>query len=129
MNNWGASVVFTVPLGDYNTRLDHTIDPSGKITDSYSVSTNLPAGPGVGWSVMNEDLKKNVKTNVTLNSNTAQYTGQINVQDGITTGKRLGVNGTVGLLDSEIFASRQVNNSSFAVVKTEGLKDIKIYKI
>jgi outer membrane usher protein len=31
------------------------------------------------------------------------------------------------LLDSEIFASRQVNNSSFAVVKTEGLKDIKIY--
>ena len=127
MNNWGASVVLTFPLGDYNTRLDHTIDPSGKITDSYSVSTNLPAGPGIGWSVANEDLKKNVKTNVTLNSNTAQYTGQINVQDGITTGKRLGVNGTVGLLDSEIFASRQVNNSSFAVVKTEGLKDIKIY--
>jgi len=127
MNNWGASVVFTVPLGDYNTRLDHTIDPSGKITDSYSVSTNLPAGPGVGWSVMNEDLKKNVKTNVTLNSNTAQYTGQINVQDGITTGKRLGVSGTAGLLDGEVFTSRQVNSSSFAVVKTEGLKDIKIY--
>lgn len=126
-NNWGASVVLTFPLGDYNTRFDHTIDPSGKITDSYSLSTNLPAGPGIGWSVVNEDLKKNVKTNVTLNSNTAQYTGQINVQDGITTGKRLGVNGTVGLLDSEIFASRQVNNSSFAVVKTEGLKDIKIY--
>ena len=48
--------------------------------------------------------------------------GQINVQDGITTGKRLGVNGTIGLLDGEVFASRQVNNSSFAVVKTEGLK-------
>jgi outer membrane usher protein len=74
-----------------------------------------------------EDLKKNVKTNVTLNSNTAQYTGQINVQDGITTGKRLGVNGTVGLLEREFFISRQVNSSSFAVVKTEGLKDIKIY--
>ena len=126
-NNWGASVVLTFPLGDYNARFDHTIDPSGKITDNYSVSTILPAGPGIGWSLNNEDLKKNLKTNVTLNSNTAQYTGQINVQDGIATGKRLGVNGTVGLLDSEIFASRQVNNSSFAVVKTEGLKDIKIY--
>ena len=126
-NNWGASIVFSLPLGDYNTRFDHTIDPSGKITDSYSVSTNLPAGPGMGWSLVNEDLKKNVKTNVTLNSNTAQYTGQINVQDGITTGKRLGVNGTLGVLDKEVFASRQVNNSSFAVVKTEGLKDIKIY--
>ena len=126
-NNWGASIVFSLPLGDYNTRFDHTIDPSGKITDSYSVSTNLPAGPGMGWSLVNEDLKKNVKTNVTLNSNTAQYTGSINVQDGITTGKRLGVNGTLGVLDKEVFASRQVNNSSFAVVKTEGLKDIKIY--
>jgi outer membrane usher protein len=126
-NNWGASVVFTLPLGDYNTRFDHTIDPSGKITDSYSLSTNVPAGPGMGWSVINEDLKKNVKTNVTLNSNTAQYTGQINVQDGITTGKRLGVNGTLGVLDKEVFASRNVYNSSFAVVKTEGLKDIKIY--
>ena len=127
VNNWGASIVLTVPLGDYNTRFDHTIDPSGKITDSYALSTNIPAGPGMGWSVINEDLKKNVKTNVTLNSNTAQYTGQINVQDGITTGKRLGVNGTIGLLDGEVFASRQVNNSSFAVVKTEGLKGIKIY--
>ena len=127
VNNWGASIVLTVPLGDYNTRFDHTIDPSGKITDSYALSTNIPAGPGMGWSVINEDLKKNVKTNVTLNSNTAQYTGQINVQDGITTGKRLGVNGTIGLLDGEVFASRQVNNSSFAIVKTEGLKGIKIY--
>jgi outer membrane usher protein len=81
----------------------------------------------MGWSVINEDLKKNIKTNVTLNSNTAQYTGQINVQDGITTGKRLGVNGTIGLLDKEFFTSRNVYNSSFAVVKTEGLKDIKIY--
>ena len=127
VNNWGASVVFTLPLGNYNTRYEHAIDPSGKITDSYSLSTNIPAGPGIGWSVINEDLKKNVKTNVTLNSNTAQYSGQINVQDGITTGKRLGVNGTVGVLDREVFASRQVNSSSFAVVKTEGLKDIKIY--
>jgi outer membrane usher protein len=127
VNNWGASVVLSMPLGDYNTRFDHTIDPSGKITDSYSVSTNVPAGPGMGWSIINEDLKKNVKTNVTLNSNTAQYSGQINVQDGITTGKRLGVNGTVGLLEGEIFASRNVSNSSFAIVKTEGLKDIKIY--
>ena len=127
VNNWGASIVLTVPLGDYNTRFDHTIDPSGKITDSYALSTNIPAGPGMGWSVINEDLKKNVKTNLTLNSSTAQYSGQINVQDGITTGKRLGVNGTIGLLDGEVFASRQVNNSSFAVVKTEGLKDIKIY--
>jgi outer membrane usher protein len=127
VNNWGASVVFTLPLGNYNTRYEHTVDPSGKITDSYSLSTNIPAGPGIGWSVINEDLKKNVKTNVTLNSNTAQYSGQINVQDGITTGKRLGVNGTVGVLDREVFASRQVNSSSFAVVKTEGLKDIKIY--
>jgi len=127
VNNWGASVVFTLPLGNYNTRYEHTIDPSGKITDSYSLSTNTPAGPGMGWSVINEDLKKNVKTNVTLNSNTAQYSGQINVQDGITTGKRLGVNGTVGVLDREFFVSRQVNSSSFAVVKTEGLKDIKIY--
>jgi len=126
-NNWGASIVFTLPLGDYNTRFDHTIDPSGKITDIYSVSTNIPAGPGMGWSVTNEDLKKNVKTNLTVNSNTAQYTGQINVQDGITTGKRLGVNGTIGLLDQEVFASRQIGSSSFAVVKTEGLKDIKIY--
>ena len=39
----------------------------------------------------------------------------------------MGVNGTIGLLDGEVFASRQVNNSSFAVVKTEGLKGIKIY--
>jgi outer membrane usher protein len=127
VNNWGASVVFTLPIGDYNTRFDHTVDPSGKITDTYALSTNVPAGPGMGWSIINEDLKSNVKTNLTLNSNTAQYTGQINVQDGITTGKRLGVNGTVGLLDGEVFASRYVNNSSFAVVKTEGLKDIKIY--
>jgi outer membrane usher protein len=127
VNNWGASVVFTLPLGDYNTRLDHTIDPSGKITDSYSLSTSVPAGPGIGWSLINEDLKSNLKTNVTLNSNTAQYSGQINVRDGITTGKRLGVNGTIGLLEGEIFASRSVNSSSFAVVKTEGLKDIKIY--
>ena len=127
VNNWGASVVFTLPIGDYNTRYDHTVDPSGKITDTYALSTNVPAGPGMGWSIVNEDLKSNVKTNLTLNSNTAQYTGQINVQDGITTGKRLGVNGTVGLLDGEVFASRYVNSSSFAVVKTEGLKDIKIY--
>ena len=127
VNNWGASVVFTLPLGDYNTRFEHSIDPSGKKTDSYSLSTNVPPGPGVGWSVVNEDLKSNVKTNVTVNSNTAQYSGQINVQDGITTGKRLGVNGTVGLLGGEVFASRYVNNSSFAIVKTEGLKDIKIY--
>jgi outer membrane usher protein len=81
----------------------------------------------MGWSVINEDLKSNLKTNVTLNSNTAQYSGQINVKDGITTGKRLGVNGTVGLLEGEIFASRNVSSSSFAIVKTEGLKDIKIY--
>ena len=127
VNNWGASVVFTLPLGDYNTRFEHSIDPSGKKTDSYALSTNVPPGPGVGWSVVNEDLKSNVKTNVTVNSNTAQYSGQINVQDGITTGKRLGVNGTVGLLGGEVFASRYVNNSSFAIVKTEGLKDIKIY--
>jgi len=127
VNNWGASAVLIIPLGDYNTRVDHTVDPSGKKTDSYSMSTNIPAGPGMGWSVINEDLKSNIKTNLTVNSNTAQYTGQINLQNGITTGKRLGTNGTVGILDGEVFASRNVNNSSFAIVKTEGLKDIKIY--
>ncbi|NCV44144.1 MAG: fimbrial biogenesis outer membrane usher protein [Actinobacteria bacterium] len=126
-NNWGAAIVFSVPLGDLNTRYNHSIDPSGKKTDTYTVSTNVPAGPGMGWSVTNEDLKKNANTNITVNSNAAQYTGQINVKDGITTGKRLGVTGTVGLLDGEIFKSRNIYNSSFAIVKTEGLKDIKIY--
>ena len=127
LNNWGAAIVFTMPLGDYYTRLDRTIDPNGTKTDTYAMSTNIPAGPGMGWNITNENLRDNVKANMTLNSNTAQYSAQLNVQDGVTTGKRLGANGTVGLLGGEFFASRHVNGSSFAVVKTEGLKDIKIY--
>jgi len=127
LKNWGAAAVVTFPFGDYYTRIDRTIDPNGTKTNTYSVSTNVPAGPGMGWNITNEELKNNVKANATLNSNTAQYSAQLNVQDGVTTGKRLGANGTIGVLGGEIFASRSVNGSSFAVVKTEGLKDIKIY--
>ena len=127
LKNWGAAAVVTFPLGDYYTRVDRTIDPNGTKTNTYSVSTNAPAGPGMGWNIVNEELRNNVKANAILNSNTAQYSAQLNVQDGVTTGKRLGANGTVGVLGGEVFTSRYVNGSSFAVVKTEGLKDIKIY--
>jgi outer membrane usher protein len=127
LKNWEVAAVLTFPLGDYNVRTDRTIDPNGNKTDTYSLSTNVPAGPGVGWNIINENLKDNVKANMTLNSNTTQYSAQLNVQDGVATGKRLGANGTVGVLGGEVFASRYVNGSSFAVVKTEGLKDIKIY--
>ena len=126
-NNWGSAIVLTFPLGDYNMRAEQTVDPSGQRLNTYSVSTNLPAGPGMGWNLFNEDLKDNVKANVIINSNTAQYSGEINVKQGVTTGKRISTNGSVGFLDGEIFASRNINNSSFAMVKTGGLKDIKIY--
>ena len=126
-NNCGSAAVLTFPLGDYNTRAEHTVDPSGQKLNTYTVSTNLPAGPGMGWNLYNEDLKDNVKANVIVNSNVAQYSGEINVKQGVTTGKRISTNGSVGFLDGETFASRNINGSSFAMVKTGGLKDIKIY--
>jgi len=126
-NNWSSGIVLTVPFGEYNTRVEHLVEPSGKKLDTYSISTNLPAGPGMNWSLFNEDLQDNIKANITANSNIAQYSGEINIKQGVTTGKRISTSGSVGFLEGEIFASRSINTSSFAVVNTGGLKDIKIY--
>ena len=127
VKSWSTGISIGYFFGDYGTRISTSKDPSGIQTTNTSLSTNVPSGPGVGWSINNEDFKDNTKLNAIMNTNSAQITASLSRKDGEVDGKRVGIYGSAGILQKEIFTSRAIGNSSFALVKTGEFEGVPIY--
>ena len=126
-NNWSSGVTVGYSFGDYNLRTSNSKDPSGVNTQSTSISTGAPNGPGFGWGITNDNFEDNLKFNAIINTNVTQATVDISQLNGGITGKRLGLNGSLGLLEGQAFATRTIGSNSFAIAKVGNFEGIPIY--
>jgi len=124
---WSTGISIGYTFGNYSARMSTSKDPSGIQTTATSISSNVPSGPGMGWSAYNEDFKNNVKLNALINTNSTQLTANLSKKDGLVDGKRIGVSGSAGLLEKEFFVSRTISDGSFALVKVGTFPDVPIY--
>ena len=126
-NNWSSGVTVGYSFGGYNLRTSNSKDPSGINTQTTSISSNAPNGPGIGWGITNDNFEDNLKLNAIVNTNAAQATVDISQLKGDITGKRLGLNGSLGLLQGQVFATRTIGTQSFAITRVGDFEGIPIY--
>jgi outer membrane usher protein len=124
---WSMGMSIGYSYDQYSSRISTSKDTSGVVTTNTSINSPTPSGSGIGWGVSNEDFKNNLKFNSMMNTSSAQITTELSKKDNLIDGKRIGVSGSIGFLEKEIFASRTINDSSFAVVKVGTFPDLPVY--
>ena len=125
-NDWGIGVSVNYQFNEYNTRHSRSTDPSGISTNNTSISTSPPSGPGIGWSATNENFEENNRLNAVVNTNAAQWVLDLS-QKNNSFAQRLGVSGSLGYMQNEIFKSRTIGDSSFAIAKVGDFEGIDVY--
>lgn len=92
---------------------------------SATLARDYPAAEGIGYHVTTRsDGRKDV--DATWSRPEATYSMQVSQSNG-QTGTRLGVGGTVGVVEGHSFASRPINNG-FAVVEAGDFENVPIYR-
>ncbi len=123
---YGATIGLILPLGNNDVAGISFTNNNGQRT--ITAQTSRPSiSPGdVGWQVQDTEgsyTQRYGELDYKGNNGRASYTV---AQTGSTTSQRAGVRGSIALLDGSAFMSNWIDDS-FAVVNTEGIKDVGIY--
>lgn len=125
-NGNGAILSMTLPLGPQRSASFGVTHQSGSNTPFAEVQQSLPAGSGYGYRVV-QQFGPNSSTDgeVDYQNNVGNYSLEALHSAGQTlyTG---GMNGSIGFVGGDVFASRQLTDS-FAVVDVPGQANVDIY--
>ncbi len=126
---WSGGLNVILPLGSQRTvSASSTHDTDGRLTNALQASQSVSQGPGLGWRLRtSDDPSQQLQGGGTLNTNYGQLDADANLgKDG--TALRLGANGSIGWLQGLPFATRNIGQGSFAVVKVGDIKDVPVYR-
>lgn len=122
----GAELSLILPLGPRTSASVSAAVDQGSPRLSAILQRNLPIGNGLGYRLSAAAGQFNrIDGKIALRTGFGDYDGQLTWTDG-RTGMRLSTAGAIGLLGSEPFASRRLNQS-FARVKVGHYKGVRVY--
>lgn len=125
-NGNGALISLTLPLGEQRSAYFGVSHQGGTTTPFAQVQQSLPAGPGFGYRVgVQAGQGGSSQGELDYQNNVGTY----DVAAYHTSGQTLyqaGINGGIGYLGGDLFASRQLNDS-FAVVEVPGQANVDVY--
>jgi len=124
---WSAGVNLTLLLQNQRTLLaSSNRDTTGKLINALDASSPAPSGPGWGWRARASDLdSQRLHAGATLNTNYGQFTAEANAGKDANA-VRLGADGSVGWLDGLAFATRNIGQGAFAVVRIADLQGVAV---
>jgi outer membrane usher protein len=125
--NKGVFLTVTRSLGDQtNVNLSNSVQNDAH-QSGIQIQRNLPTGPGYGYSLAGATgTSVNSKLgSLSLQNDVGTYTGQILQFDGVST-ETLNAEGAIILMGDHTYLSRNLNNTSFAVVQVPGFPDVDV---
>lgn len=127
---WSGGLSLTIPLGKQRSVAARTVrDYSGQQINTTEITQSAPSGSGVGWAVRaSDDSQQSLYTNLIWNTDQAQLIAEVVENSEWDTSVRLAANGTVGWFNHLFFATQNLGQQSFAVVKVGDFADIPIYR-
>ncbi|MBE0434484.1 MAG: fimbrial biogenesis outer membrane usher protein [Methylomicrobium sp.] len=126
---WSGGLSLILPLGSQRTvSASSNRDSDGRIINALQASQTVSQGPGLGWRVrVSDDTRQQLQAGGTLNTNYGQLNADANLgEDGASL--RLGSNGSIGWLRGLPFATRNIGQGSFAVVKVGEIENVPVYR-
>jgi outer membrane usher protein len=125
--SWGAALNLILPLDSRRTLAAGSAqEPGGQAINTVQATQSVPTGPGWGWRYAASDsATQRFQAGVTYNSNYGQVTAEGN-QGADANAIRLGASGSLGWMERLAFASRRIEQGSFAIVKVGDIPNIPV---
>jgi len=121
-----VSLLFTQALGDRKTGNLTLMSDKGHAQGLLELQKSLPVGTGMGYRLgVGAGGADEREAAVSLQNDVGTYQLETDSANGAT-GVRGSVSGSIALLDSTLFASRQINDS-FAVAEVAGRAGVHVY--
>lgn len=116
----------TIPIGQRSSASGGVAWRDGSATATFDLQRSVPAGEGFGYRVSaRAGRDERVEGRLIYQSDFGAYDATLTWRDG-TTGARLVVDGSIGLLGGELFAARRLNES-FAAVRVGDVPNVRVY--
>jgi outer membrane usher protein len=125
---WRAGFSLSLPLtGGVHLSTHAERKNDGGTSAALSASHAPPAGPGVGWNIEASTVNsQRARAGLQLNGGSAEWTANLASGARGATAARTGMRGSLGLLAGLPFASRPLDQGSFAVVEVEGMAGVAV---
>jgi outer membrane usher protein len=125
---WRAGFNLSLPLTDgihLGARGERNKD--GRASAALSASHAAPAGSGLGWNVDASTVdSQRARAGLQYNTGAAQWTANLASGARGAIAARTGARGSLGVLAGLPFASRPLDQGSFAVVEVEGMAGVAV---
>ncbi|MNR82628.1 F1 capsule-anchoring protein precursor [compost metagenome] len=127
---WSGGLSLTIPLDKQRSAASSIVrDSSGQQITTIELNQSVPSGLGFGWGLRaSDDPQQRLYTNLVWNTNKGQLVAEAVENSDWNTSVRLAANGTVGWFNHLFFATQNLGQQSFAVVKVGDFADIPIYR-
>ncbi|MEO8752081.1 MAG: fimbria/pilus outer membrane usher protein [Casimicrobiaceae bacterium] len=124
---WSGGLTLIVPIDDRRIfAASSARDFNGNWVDTAQATQSVPAGPGWGWRVAASDSEsQRFQAGAVLNTNYNQLTAEANAGKD-TNAVRLGANGSLGWMQGTAFASRRIDQGSFAIVQVGDIEGVAV---
>lgn len=126
---WSAGLSFTRSFGGLlSARAGADRSESGDTSLFVSASESPPTGNGLGWhaDATTQD-GGNLRGGIVANTRLGQFNADATLADG-GSAVRLGARGSVGWLAGMPFATREIGDRAFAVVRLDDLADVPVLR-
>jgi len=126
---WSAGISLTRSFGGLlSARSGVDRNESGDTSLFVSASQSPPTGDGLGWHVdATSQDGGNIRGGIIANTRLGQFNADAALGDGAGA-VRLGARGSVGWLAGMPFATREIGDRAFAVVRLDDLADIPVLR-
>jgi outer membrane usher protein len=124
------NTTWTLPLGTSTTaalsidRVRSTAPGADQDERALSIQRDLPLGEGFGYRLRASDQGPR-KAEIDYQNRYGTYSAEVAQAQG-KTGERISASGGVGLIGSNVFLSRTINDS-FGLVRLPGYPDVRVY--
>lgn len=128
-NDGGTSVSVTLihTLGTEHSVSAIAAHDAGETYTSLQLQKNLPAGPGYGYQVnVDQNSGRHINAIGSAQNEYTRINGAFSQGDG-GNAYRIGAAGSVAMMDGQMFATRQIDDS-FAVVKVGDYADVNVLR-
>ena len=127
---WSIGAGLSMPLGVQRYAGIRTNRGSdGLVSTTGEINQSPPSGPGLGWRLRaSDDNNQQWQAGLTWNTNVGALNAEVSDTSTDTPSLRLGASGSIGLLQGLPFATRNIGQGSFAVVKVGDLEGVPVYR-